>query len=280
LGHKISTGETLTLNDKAVKILDNQLTVVFHKPIGIVSGTPEGDQIPAVRLITRETLHGRTHAIPGRQNSFAPLGRLDMDSRGLLILSEDGVLAKAIIGPDAEMEKEYLVKVRGEITDEALTLLRHGLELDERQLRPAIVEKVGAYQMRFILREGRNRQIRRMCDLVGLRVTDLNRIRIGALKIEDLPEGKWRPLQAREREALVRGMSNVPAGKKDAGARSDGTTDRPRRTFQKPRPKERTAIGSSVGSEPGQNAAYKRFRDPMKPKVRTKLKPRKRTPIK
>ncbi len=115
---------------------------MIHKPIGIVSSQPDPGQVPAVRLLTREALVGRSPVIPGFDNKLAPVGRLDMDSRGLLILSEDGVVAKAVIGPASELEKEYLVWVDGWITDEKLALLRHGLELDERQLRPAEVEVV------------------------------------------------------------------------------------------------------------------------------------------
>jgi 23S rRNA pseudouridine2604 synthase len=126
-----------------------------------------------------------------------------MDSRGLLILSEDGVLAKAVIGPDSELDKEYEVRVEGEITPKTLALLRNGLELDGRQLRPAMVEEISPGLLRFVLTEGRNRQIRRMCDLVGLEVIDLFRHRIGPLALGDLPEGRWRPLSGVERQGLI-----------------------------------------------------------------------------
>ena len=185
-GQKIETGQTLDLAQKAARRLDNQLSILFHKPVGIVSGTPEDDEIPAVRLITAESLSGKSHAIPGRYNKLAPLGRLDKDSRGLLILSEDGVLAKAVIGPESQLDKEYLVKVKGDVTPERLDKLRHGLELDGRQLKPAIVEQVKQQELKFILNEGRNRQIRRMCQLVDLRVVDLMRVRVGPLELAGL----------------------------------------------------------------------------------------------
>ena len=204
-GQKIETGQTLDLAQKASRRLDNQLSILFHKPVGIVSGTPEGDEIPAVRLITSESLSGKSHAIPGRYNKLAPLGRLDKDSRGLLILSEDGVLAKAVIGPESQLDKEYIVKVKGEVTPERLAKLRHGLELDGRKLKPAIVEQLKPQELKFILREGRNRQIRRMCQLVDLRVVDLMRVRVGPLELAGLPEGKWRPISGRERAALLKG---------------------------------------------------------------------------
>ena len=202
-GRKIEAGQTLVLADTAEALLSSTLSVVIHKPVGVVSSQPEGAQVPAVRLLTRDGLWGEAATIPGRENRLAPVGRLDMDSRGLLIMSEDGVVAKAVIGPASTLEKEYQVWVAGEITERKLGLLRHGLQLDGRQLRPARVSLTGEQQLCFILREGRNRQIRRMCDLVGLSVTDLLRTRIGALRLGDLPEGRWRPLTSPEREALV-----------------------------------------------------------------------------
>ncbi len=203
-GRKISAGQTLVLNDSAAGELESRLTVVLHKPMGVVSAQPEPGQVPAVRLLTRQALLGDSPVIPDRETSLAPLGRLDMDSRGLLILSEDGVLAKAIIGPESDLEKEYLVRVSGQINGKKLGQLRHGLQLDGRQLKPAKVTSAGDQLLRFILKEGRNRQIRRMCELVGLTVTDLLRIRIGALQLGDLPEGRWRPITAEERAALLK----------------------------------------------------------------------------
>ena len=203
-GRKIEAGQTLVLADGAEAQLDGALSVVIHKPVGVVSSQPEAGQVPAVRLVTKEALWGEAAAIPGRDSRLAPVGRLDMDSRGLLILSEDGVVAKAVVGPSSTLEKEYLVRVTGPITARKLGLLRHGLQLDGRQLRPAQVSVIEDQQLRFILKEGRNRQIRRMCDLVGLSVVDLFRTRVGDLRLGDLPEGRWRPMTAREREALIR----------------------------------------------------------------------------
>lgn len=202
-GHKILPGQTLSLAARANAALDSKLTVLLNKPVGYVSGTPEGEQIPAVRLLTRKALHGESEVIPGRRHKLAPVGRLDQDSHGLLILSEDGVVAKAVIGPDSEMTKEYLVRVRGVITPDRIAKLRHGLNLDGRRLKKAEVTEVSPQKLRFVLKEGRNRQIRRMCDLVELRVVDLQRIRIGPIELGSLPEGQWRPLTDEERTALI-----------------------------------------------------------------------------
>ncbi|HVY88604.1 MAG TPA: pseudouridine synthase [Hyphomonadaceae bacterium] len=203
VGRKIAPGETLTLNDRAAAELTAQVSVVINKPAGIVSAQPEGDQIPAARLLKRETLFGKALTIPGSKVSLAPMGRLDQDSRGLLVLSEDGVLAKAVIGPESQVDKEYVVTVKGRIDRAKINLLRHGLELDGRKLKPAKVKLDDTQVLRFTLTEGRNRQIRRMCELVELEVTDLVRVRIGPLHLGDLPEGKWRPLTAEERSALI-----------------------------------------------------------------------------
>ncbi len=201
-GHKIEPGQTLTLTEEAERAIAGKFTAVLNKPVDYVSAQPEGKQVPAARLLTTNNATDGTSG-PGRQASLAPLGRLDQDSHGLLLLSEDGVLAKAIIGPQHSLEKEYLVTVKGAINPGRLTLLRNGLTLDNRRLKPAKVTVEEGQTLRFILKEGRKRQIRRMCDLVGLRVVDLLRIRIGPLEIGDLPEGKWRALTSKERTELI-----------------------------------------------------------------------------
>jgi 23S rRNA pseudouridine2604 synthase len=199
-GRKIQPGQTLVLSDGEGAA---PLNIVLHKPMGIVSAQPEQGQIPAVRLLTKAALVGDSPSIPDRDTRLAPLGRLDMDSRGLLILSDDGVLAKAIIGPESDLEKEYLVRVTGKITPEKIARLCHGLAMDGRLLKPAKVSVVEGQQLRFILKEGRNRQIRRMCELVGMHVMDLVRVRIGTLRLDDLAEGKWRVLSDHERTMLI-----------------------------------------------------------------------------
>jgi len=198
-GRKIAPGQTIEVADGG----EAQITAVLNKPIGFVSAQPEGAQIPAARLLTRLNLIGASNVMPTKHTSLAPLGRLDQDSRGLLLLSEDGVLAKAVIGPQSAIDKEYLVEVAGQITDRKVALLRHGLSLDGRQLKPAKVRVERGRFLRFVLMEGRNRQIRRMCEMVALEVVDLLRVRIGPIELGDLPEGKWRALTEDERAALL-----------------------------------------------------------------------------
>jgi 23S rRNA pseudouridine2604 synthase len=201
VGRKIERGQTLTLADGGGR---TAITVVLNKPVGLVSAQPEAGQIPAARLIVRANLHAGAMPDVNKHTSLAPLGRLDQDSHGLLLLSEDGVLAKAVIGPESKLDKEYNVRVTGPINERKLALLRQGLSLDGKKLKPAKVSVIGGQQLKFVLTEGRNRQIRRMCDLVELEVSDLLRVRIGPLSLGDLPEGRWRALTAAEREALIR----------------------------------------------------------------------------
>jgi 23S rRNA pseudouridine2604 synthase len=139
---------------------------------------------------------------PGHLRGLAPAGRLDIDSTGLLVLTQDGRVAKRLIGDQTRVEKEYLVRVEplGDVplTAMDLTRLQHGLELDGVPLRPARVSWQNEAQLRFVLREGRKRQIRRMCELVGLKVVGLKRVRIGSVVLGKLPPGQWRYLREDE----------------------------------------------------------------------------------
>ena len=204
-GRKIEPGQTLTLNDRGEAALASGVTILIHKPLGYVSGQPEPDKIPAVRLLTAENLVGEGTP-PAEDASLPPIGRLDEDSRGLLMLSSDGVVAKAVIGPQSKLDKEYLVRIEGDVTEKKLALLRRGLMLDGRILKYAKVSRMEQNRLRFILTEGRNRQIRRMCEMVDLEVTDLLRIRVGPIHLNNLPEGKWRMITPDEREALILGQ--------------------------------------------------------------------------
>jgi 23S rRNA pseudouridine2604 synthase len=136
---------------------------------------------------------------PRHLRGLAPAGRLDIDSTGLLVLTQDGRIAKQLIGEDANMDKEYLVRVEGRLDAKGLALLNFGLALDGAPLKRADVRWQNKDQLQFILREGKKRQIRRMCELVGLQVTGLKRVRIGNVKLADLPAGQWRYLRSDER---------------------------------------------------------------------------------
>jgi len=211
LGSKVSPDAEISLNEKAYEWLKAKLSVIINKPVGYVSGQAEENYTNASALLTAEK-HLRAPGDPAppsrlQMMSMAPAGRLDIDSWGLLILTQDGRLARAIISPTSDLEKEYLVWVDGEITESVLRKLRHGLSLDGKELKPARVELVEKQKLQFILKEGKKRQIRRMCELVGLQVTNLLRVRIGPLPLGNLQPGQWRYLSKNEIFGLLKGVN-------------------------------------------------------------------------
>ncbi|MCM2281287.1 MAG: rRNA pseudouridine synthase [Bdellovibrionaceae bacterium] len=207
LGVKFERDVDIELAGRAQKDLGNRVTILLNKPIGYVSGQPEKGYEPAVRLITaanQEHIHAENgerdpKLSPSHMEGLAPAGRLDIDSQGLIVFTQNGVVAKLLIGENSEIEKEYLVRVQGTLSPAGLKLLNHGLSLDDKPLKPARVEWLNQDQLRFVLKEGRKRQIRRMCELVGLRVVGLKRVRIGRVMLGSLPEGKWRFLRRDEK---------------------------------------------------------------------------------
>ena len=202
LGTRVDPNCKIELTQQAQKQQQQRVTILLNKPIGYVSGQPEPGFKPAVTLIRPENQWhegGGPRFSPAMLKGLAPAGRLDIDSTGLLVLTQDGRVAKQLIGDDSQVDKEYLVRVEGQLSERGLELLNHGLELDGRKLRPAQVGWQNEDQLKFILREGRKRQIRRMCELVGLKVVGLKRVRIGQVRLGDLPLGQWRPLQPNER---------------------------------------------------------------------------------
>lgn len=200
LGTKVSPNAEITLAPAARKQQSNLATIILHKPIGYVSAQPEDNYQPAIKLITRANQWGesRMRLQPAHMKGLAVAGRLDIDSQGLLLFTQDGRIAKKIIGDNGKVEKEYIVRVEGLLPDNRLQLLRHGLELDGKPLKPARVEWINEDQLRFVLTEGKKRQIRRMCEMVGLRIAGLKRVRIGKIRLGKLPEGKWRFLEPGE----------------------------------------------------------------------------------
>jgi len=207
LGSRVLPGQHITVDAKARHQQAQRVTVLIHKPVGYVSGQAEDGYEPAVVLVTPENQwrddRSGIRFLPQHLRSLAPAGRLDIDSVGLLVLTQDGRVAKQLIGEDSEIDKEYLVRVEtvdgGPVAHDALPLLNHGLELDGEPLLPAQVSWINDDQLRFVLREGKKRQIRRMCEAVGLKVTGLKRVRIGQVMLGDLPPGKWRYLRVDER---------------------------------------------------------------------------------
>ena len=197
LGQRVQGEESIDIDPAARQAQGHRVTILMHKPLGYVSGQAEDGHEPAAVLVTADRRWAQDRGRPwhpGHGRGLAPAGRLDLDSTGLLVLTQDGRIARQLIGDDSPVEKEYLVRVEGRLGPEGLDRLRFGLVLDGRPLRRAQVSWQNRDQLRFVLREGRKRQIRRMCELVGLRVTGLKRVRIGQVRLGDLPAGQWRLL--------------------------------------------------------------------------------------
>ena len=206
LGSKVMPHQKITVERQAQAEQSKRVTVLINKPMGYVSGQAEDGYTPAIALIkaenrwpedpSPETFH------PTQLRSLVPAGRLDIDSVGLLILTQDGRVAKTLIGEDTSIEKEYLVRVQytkeGKLPESDLKKLCFGLWMDGKPLLPAKVRWQNDDQLSFTLKEGKKRQIRRMCDMVGLKVIGLKRVRIGKVKLGDLPVGQWRYLRSDE----------------------------------------------------------------------------------
>ncbi len=204
LGTRILPTQTITLTPAAQNKQEARVTVLLNKPIGFVSAQPEKNYRPAIALVTAENQYSDARDRnpqrfdPRHLRGLAPAGRLDIDSTGLLVLTQDGRIAKQLIGENSRVEKEYLVRVTGKPGKDGLALLNHGLSLDGEALRPAEVSWQNKDQLRFVLRQGKKRQIRRMCEMVGLTVVGLKRVRIGRVMLGDLPVGQWRYLREDE----------------------------------------------------------------------------------
>lgn len=199
LGTKISPDAKVELSQEGLARQQTQVTILLNKPVGYVSGQPEDGYKPAASLINASS-RWKNDQSPRKFNStqlkgLEPAGRLDIDSNGLLVLTQDGRIARKIIGENSHVDKEYLVRVTGQLSADGLKLLNHGLSLDDKKLKPAQVSWQNEDQLCFILNEGKKRQIRRMCELVGLKVVGLKRVRIGKVVLGNLPPGQWRYLR-------------------------------------------------------------------------------------
>jgi len=203
LGERAFPDQKITLDRSAAQQQDQSVTILIHKPIGYVSGQAEDGYTPAVALVEPRTqwVNDKSDIRFERSHlrGIAVAGRLDIDSTGLLVLTQDGRVARHLIGETSDVEKEYLVRVSGKLTEHGLALLNLGLSLDGKALKPAVVRWQNDDQLQFILKEGKKRQIRRMCELVGLKVLGLKRVRIGNVRLGDLPVGQWRYLRQNER---------------------------------------------------------------------------------
>lgn len=154
-------------------------TIALYKPRGIETSKTDP---------SNQDIHD---AYP-ELSHLAPIGRLDKDSEGLILLSNDGLVARAITSDQSDVEKEYLVTVREMVTDEAVRIMSAGILLDEKMTLPAVVEKLDDHTFSIILTEGRKHQIRRMADACRLTIENLKRVRVGNVTLENLKEGEYK----------------------------------------------------------------------------------------
>lgn len=182
-------------NDKIICDIEDykneKIYIKLNKPIGYVVSNNKKEGKPIYKLLGEEL------------KNLYPVGRLDKDSKGLILFTNDGVFSRKIIGEESECEKEYYVKLEGIISDGALKKLEFGISLDGKKLKPAIVKRVSKNSFNIILKEGRNRQIRRMCEKVGFEVILLKRLRISNIYLNDLQEGKFEYLTKDEINSIL-----------------------------------------------------------------------------
>ena len=195
MGVQVEEGDEVRLDGKIMRPEDVKKYVIYHKPAGEVTtvNDPEG------RACVLD--HFRDYPV-----RLFPAGRLDYDSEGLLLLTNDGELTEKMLHPSNEVDKSYLARVTGEVTMESVHKLRSGVMLDDHRTSPAKVRIVKleafATQVLVTIHEGRNRQVRRMFEAVGHQVLQLRRVKFGPLELGDLRRGEWRELRPEEVKAL------------------------------------------------------------------------------
>lgn len=186
--------DTIEVDGQVLRDRAEMLYYLLYKPVGVVTTNASTPAQKTVRDLLPKDLQGK----------IVPVGRLDKDSEGLLLMTNDGVLAFRLTHPQFDHEKEYEVTVKDTITEGALDKLRKGVMIDGSKTKPAKILKTGPNMFRITLTEGRNRQIRRMAERVGSEVTKLKRIRIMNVTDDALRPEKLRPLTKSEREGLLR----------------------------------------------------------------------------
>lgn len=181
--------------DKIICDIENykseKIYIKLNKPIGYVVSNNKKEGKPIYRLLDEKL------------KNLYPIGRLDKDSKGLILFTNDGIFSRKIIGENSDCEKEYYVKLNDNISDGALKKLEFGISLDGKKLKPAIVKRVSKNSFNIILKEGKNRQIRRMCEKVGFEVILLKRIRIAEIYLNELKEGDFEYLTKEEINSIL-----------------------------------------------------------------------------
>ena len=189
MGTKVMSGDTVMVHHKTITPCQKEYLLAFHKPAGIVCTTSKIDKNNVIDYLD----------FPER---IYPVGRLDKESTGLLLLTNNGQLMDDILRGSNYHEKEYLVSVNKPVTEEFCRKMSRGVAILDTVTRPCKVEKTGEKSFRIILTQGLNRQIRRMCETLGYRVMTLQRVRIMNIRLGSLKEGTWRNIEGEERKEL------------------------------------------------------------------------------
>lgn len=189
MGQRVEPEDKITVGGEVLTVHEEELLIVLNKPQGIVCTTSKKEKNNVIDFLQ----------FPER---VYPVGRLDKDSTGLLLLTNNGQLMDDILRGRNFHEKEYIVKVNKPITDSVLSAMGQGVPILDTMTRPCRVQRSGADTFHIILTQGLNRQIRRMCEYFGYRVVTLKRVRIMNLELGDLPEGQWRFLSEKEIRTL------------------------------------------------------------------------------
>ncbi|MGD0945220.1 MAG: pseudouridine synthase [Acidimicrobiales bacterium] len=203
LGRRVNVETDLVaVDDAPVGVLPGLVYYLLNKPAGVVTTADDPQGRPSVLEL-----------VPGEPRVFS-VGRLDLQTEGLLVLTNDGQLAQLLAHPSFGVEKEYLAELRGNPSPGELRRLRQGVVLDDGETTaPARVTAVSPGVIRLVIHEGRNRQVRRMCEAIGHPVIRLVRTRIGPITDRSLRPGSWRPLEAREVRSLAEAALRSPSGR-------------------------------------------------------------------
>ena len=203
LGTRAHPKAKIEVKEEAKSHRPESITIVLNKPEGIPAGAVEGEQQTAMQLIQADNRwtedRGPLTFKATHLRGLALAGKLDAEASGMLVFTQEGSVARRIVGDDTKLEKEYQVCVEGELSEADLKKLNFGLSLDDIKLKRAEVSWQHEGTLRFVLHESKPRQIQRMCELVGLRVVSIKRLRIGSVSLGKLPPGKWRYLRESER---------------------------------------------------------------------------------
>ncbi len=196
MGVQVSEGDEVRLDGRVIRPESEKRYVMYHKPAGEVTTAHDPEGRPCVLD------HFRDYPV-----RLYPVGRLDYDSEGLLLLTNDGALTERLLHPSHQVDKTYLARVTGTVSPDTLRLIRQGVMLDDHKTSPAkarlVKQETFAAVVLVTIHEGRNRQVRRMFEAAGHQVLQLRRVRFGPLSLDDLPRGQWRELTAGEVRKLL-----------------------------------------------------------------------------